>query len=231
MQKTQSPFYLVRDGAACRFLIEKIGRSRKYAESVVDGYRQEARKRGVPEWVRIHAIIQAGATLKQLVRQMGISLIEFDNLWHDWNGFAKTNRSIVSWIPVPLAETKGMTITEQTQAIADLKARCGLPKNHPISAGPVVYLTGMVLAHSIAAGQRPFKRELIRTATCLEDGFWICLSWNEISGLFYDRLFWGDGEPGKGYSVFAMGIEKVGKTNQSKCMRECIKEGKNEQKR
>jgi len=172
-------------------------------------YRAEARQQKVPDSVPLCYRVSAGFTLKEHAPQAGPCYQNFEYL-QDWSFQDQPTRdSLVFWIPRIVPRSVKKNVSEQMEHLAKLRAKMELPAHHLDSFGNVAVVSGLVLAHFKATGERvPLDNYWVRTDTCLAGGRRLGLGWLEDS-LGCGRWGWGD-ERYDDLGAFALGVEALG---------------------
>lgn len=201
-------FYrLLTDDEAIAWIVEYAQKHGTEACQIVYGFRQEARKRGIADTVKLHAEVQPGCLFKRDIPQMGPCMEDFEYL-QNWDfSDPATERCLVSWTAVPLADSTNKNAAEQTEILATFKTKAGLPAWYDVSFGSANHVSGLALAHYNATGQDPFNSLWIRTDACYADGRRLWLGWDE-GRLRCVVWFWG-ADRYSFIAVFALGVVKA----------------------
>lgn len=169
-------------------------------------YRALATEWGVPAKTDICYRVRAGFTLKQHAPKLGPCYNDFQYL-QDWK-FSDTPTSdcLVFWIPCVVPGSTSKNVAEQLRLLAETRIRLELPSHHLSSFGSAALLSGLILAHFKATGERVPKDCLwVRTDTCRAGGHRLRLSWHEDA---LGRGDWGwGGERSGGLGGVALGVE------------------------
>ncbi len=200
-------FLLLSDNDAVVWIVEYVKKSEAEARQAVEGLRQKVRAHGVADSVKIHAEVRPGCLFKRDIPQMGPCWEDFRYL-QDWVfPDPPTEHCLVSWIPVPLADSTAKSVSGQTAAIVKFKAEAGLPAWYEFSFGSVNHISGLALAHFNATGKDPFNGLVVRTDTCRSDGYRLKLDWDQ--GRLYCDIWRWDGDSYPSLAVFALGVVKA----------------------
>lgn len=146
--------------------------------------------------------VKAGFTLKHHAPKAGPCHRGFSHL-QDWKFLDEpTKDGIVFWIPRLLEGSTAKNVDEQTALLADTRKRYELPNHHLTSYGSAALLTGLILAHFKASGERvPLNQLWTRTDTRSAGGGRLCLGNFSEDGLDCGD-YWGDT-----LGCFPLGVE------------------------
>ncbi len=133
----------------------------------VTKYRRLATELDVPETTAVCYRVRAGFTLQVLAGS--VELFNGDGFTFPDRGFpdVPTQDGLVFWVPRIVAGTTSRTADEQVQVLAALRTRLDLPAHHLTNFGDATLVTGLILAHHRATGERvPLNYYWVHTATC-----------------------------------------------------------------
>lgn len=141
--------------------------------------RPEATRQGIPVSTPLCYRVIKGFTLKTHAPRAGSCRENFQYL-QSWNFEDKpTDDCLVFWIPRLVPESTSKTVNEQMIHLAEFRNRLELPSHHCSSFGFVALLSGLILAHFKATGERvPLNGIWTRTDSCDADGNQLYLAWD-----------------------------------------------------
>lgn len=205
--KEREFYTLLSDDEAIVWIVKQAKKSEEEARQIVNGFRKQARRQGVPDDVKIHAEVHPGCTFKQDIPRMGPCWKDFQYLQH-WDFLGPpTEHCLVSWIPSPFKGSTNKNVTEQSELVNSFKVVAELPPWYEISFGSLNHVAGLALAHFKTTGKDPFADLIVHTNSCYVGGRRLWLGWNE-GRLYCDFWRWGDYR----YfdrAVFAVGVVKA----------------------
>lgn len=158
-------FYtLFSDDEAVIWIVEYAKKSKTEALQIVNGFRKSHRGIGVADQMKIHAEVLPGCTFKRDLPQMGLVSKDFFTRFGYWNfPDPETEHCLVSWLPVPLADSVNKNVPEQKEILSMFKAESGLPDWYEVSFGSINHVAGMALAHLKATTMNPFNGLAVNT--------------------------------------------------------------------
>lgn len=200
-------FILLTDDEAMAWIVKWAKKSKVEAHQIVDGWRKQARARGIADNVMIHAEVLPGCTCKRDIPKLGLCWDDFSYL-QGWSfPDEPTEHSLVSWIPAPLRESTSSNVPEQTGLVSAFKTVAALPAWYEISFGSVTHVAGLIHAHSKVMNQDPLNGLIVRTNICGTDGNRLFL---DRRGGWLDCGYWRwDEGRYSDVAVFALGVVKA----------------------
>jgi len=171
-------------------------------------YRKLATDHGVLVTTAVAYRVKAGFTLKAHVHKAG----PISGKYQYMQGFPDdaTSDGIVFWIPCVLNGSTSKTRDRQAELLSNLRTSLELPAHHMSGFGNVGLVTGLILAHYKATGERiPLNQYWVRTDTCNAGGIRLRLGCFDSAGLRCDS--WSLDSLGiADIGVFALGVEALG---------------------
>ena len=172
-------------------------------------YRAEARHQGIADSTPLCYRVTQGFTLKHHAPKAGPCHNNFQYL-QNWNFTDEpTADCLVFWIPRLVPGSTSETVSEQKAHMVEFRNRLELPAHHCSSFGSAAILSGIILAHYKATGERvPLDCLWTRTDICYAAGGRLWLNWYSGS-LDCAYWHWDVGRCGD-IGVFALGVEVLG---------------------
>lgn len=201
-------FYtLLSDNEAVIWIMEYAKKSKMEALKIVHGFRKSHRAVGVADRMKIHAEVLPGCTFKRDLPQIGPVSEDF-TLFGGFNfPDPETDHCLVSWLPVPLADSVGKNVPEQKAVIDMFKAESGLPDWCEVSFGSINHIAGMALAHLKATNMHPFNDLIVNTDSYDTFHYRLRLKW--IDGQIYCSFCPWDEDRFSRVAIFAIGVIKA----------------------
>jgi hypothetical protein len=176
--------------------------------TTVKKYRALAAQHGVLASMPVCYRVRSGFTFMDHAMKLGCYYAEMSS----GRSFQDdpTSDGLVFWCPRLLQGSRNRFAYDQSDLLADCRARLELSEHHLSGFGSIALVAGLLLAHRQVTGERVLLCDgdhTVRVDSCYTDGYHMHLGHN----LRTDRVFCGDwdndGNAFKDRGVFALGVE------------------------